>query len=211
MRVRADGTTYLFASGFLSVIQSDALEFSPDGSALYVADYFGNTVYRISRSGPAISISSPADASQLAANTMLLVTGQAQAFGNANSIRLVTIDGVPVETLDTGGNFFTRVTLASGQNLFEFVATDSFGQTATTTLTLFGVEASRGRSISQTSPKSPRASSANLATRRSTKRPARSLPIYQCATRGNIQCALPCWSASPVSAIPPCACSIPTA
>jgi hypothetical protein len=46
-RVKADGTLSLVATGFVGFQVADQLEFSPDGSALYVADFSGNTIYKI--------------------------------------------------------------------------------------------------------------------------------------------------------------------
>ncbi len=46
-RVQSDGAFSLFASGFVVFSCTDALEFSLDGSALFVADFDGNTVYKI--------------------------------------------------------------------------------------------------------------------------------------------------------------------
>jgi hypothetical protein len=55
-----------------------------------------------------------------------------------NSITKVTVNGKAVDVLDAEGNFFTMVQINHGQNVFSFVATDQFNQTATTGLTLIG-------------------------------------------------------------------------
>lgn len=46
-RVKADGSASLFANGFSGLLSVGALAFSSDGTAMYVADTSGNTVYRI--------------------------------------------------------------------------------------------------------------------------------------------------------------------
>lgn len=46
-RVKADGSASLFANGFSGLLSVGALAFSPDGTAMYVADTSGNTIYRI--------------------------------------------------------------------------------------------------------------------------------------------------------------------
>jgi hypothetical protein len=80
---------------------------------------------------PAVEILSPDEVSPFAAGTTVLVSGTASDP--------VTVNGLPVDTMDAAGNFFTQVFVAPGQNAFEFTATDSFGQTATETLTLLGL------------------------------------------------------------------------
>jgi hypothetical protein len=57
-----------------------------------------------------------------------------------NQIAYVTINGLPVDVLDQGGNFFAQVEILPGDNVFEVVATDLYGQTASETLTIAGVD-----------------------------------------------------------------------
>jgi hypothetical protein len=57
-----------------------------------------------------------------------------------NSITGVTINGSAVGALDAAGNFFANVEISLGQNVFTFVATDQYGQTVNTSLTLIGEE-----------------------------------------------------------------------
>jgi RHS repeat-associated protein len=85
---------------------------------------------------PAISVRSPSNGTAFPPGTSVLVSGNASAP--------VTLNGRPVDALDGAGNFFTRVTVAPGQNTFTFTATDSLGQTATTTLNLNGVQPPAG-------------------------------------------------------------------
>jgi hypothetical protein len=134
--MKPDGSTNIFASGFGGF---GSLEFSEDGCSLYVADYFGNRIYRITHP-PNLFTTSPANLAQFPVGSLVLIAGHASAVCPGNSLPLVTINSSPVDILDASGNFFTRVTLTPGQNAFSFTATDSFGQTATTNLTLIGVE-----------------------------------------------------------------------
>ncbi len=83
-----------------------------------------------------ISILSPQDGTTVPVDETVLVSGQASSPDGV--VTYVTVNGTPVATHDSAGNFFTTVTVASGINLFEFIAHDSFGQTATAELTLAG-------------------------------------------------------------------------
>jgi RHS repeat-associated protein len=99
------------------------------------ANYRGGTdafVTRYNLGPPTLDVKSPADGSSFSAGTTVLVTGFASAP--------VLVDGKPVEVFDPADNFFTRVVVAPGQNVYHFAATDSLGQTTTRTLTLQGVQ-----------------------------------------------------------------------
>ena len=95
---------------------------------------------------PQVYVTSPEDRSTLQANMQVLVTGQgiaATTTGSVNAVLVnrivnVSVKGVPVDALDSAGNFFTRVAVLPGQNTIEIIATDAFGQTSATTLTLTG-------------------------------------------------------------------------
>ena len=101
---------------------------------------------------PAVKIVSPKNGSEQSLGQNTLITGHVVAatdIGSAfartlNRIVLVTVDGRPVDALDSSGNFFASVSLLPGANSYEFMATDAFGQTASTTLTLYGTQASPG-------------------------------------------------------------------
>src|SRR5262249_13652487 len=71
------------------------------------------------------------------AGSTILVTGQASAP--------VTVNGKPVEVMDAVGSFFTRVLVSAGENSYNFVSTDRYGQSATATLTLEGVQPTPGQ------------------------------------------------------------------
>jgi YD repeat-containing protein len=89
--------------------------------------------------GPSIRVDSPPDHSQIAAGTSVLIAGQASAGHHTVPLAAVMIDGAPVDALDASGAFFTRATIAPGQNEFQLTAIDVSGRTATTGLTLIGV------------------------------------------------------------------------
>jgi choice-of-anchor C domain-containing protein len=51
-----------------------------------------------------------------------------------NRVVAVTVNDVPVDALDSAGNFFSIVRIRQGENEFRFVATDEYGQTGEATL-----------------------------------------------------------------------------
>ncbi|MBL8868680.1 MAG: putative Ig domain-containing protein [Planctomycetaceae bacterium] len=60
----------------------------------------------------------------------------------SNDIVLVTVNNIPVQQLDTTGNFFTLVDVQSGINRYEVTAHDAYGQTRTHVVYIQGVEQS---------------------------------------------------------------------
>ncbi|MEZ6061266.1 MAG: putative Ig domain-containing protein [Planctomycetaceae bacterium] len=87
---------------------------------------------------PTITILSPAAGTTVPAGTTLVVTGIAAADRPFASLDYVSVNGIPVESFDAAGNFFTRVFVGPGDNVFQFAAHDSRDQTATVTLILTG-------------------------------------------------------------------------
>ncbi len=87
--------------------------------------------------GLQLDILSPAVGETFAAGATVLVSGNANAP--------VIVNGIPVDTIDASGNFFTQVFVAPGANTFEFTAVDAFGQSASATLTLVGEQSSAGQ------------------------------------------------------------------
>ena len=93
---------------------------------------------------PSISVSAAGTAFPSDASTLLsgLATADQPPFADgtraANRVVSVTVNGAPVDLLDDSGNFWADVSVRPGGNAFRFVATDAFGQTAETTLTLTG-------------------------------------------------------------------------
>jgi hypothetical protein len=77
---------------------------------------------------PTLLITSPVNNTAFVAGSSVLVTGSTSAP--------TTINGKPVDVTDPAGNFFSQVIVSPGENVFNFTATDAFGQTATATLTL---------------------------------------------------------------------------
>ncbi|MEZ6032636.1 MAG: DUF4114 domain-containing protein [Planctomycetaceae bacterium] len=87
---------------------------------------------------PTITVLSPANGSTVPAGTTVVVTGIASADRPFASLDYVSVNGIPVESYDGAGNFFTRIFVGPGENVFEFTAHDSRDQSATTTLILTG-------------------------------------------------------------------------
>lgn len=57
-----------------------------------------------------------------------------------NLITNVTVNGQPVDALDGAGRFFAKVDVKAGENVYEVVATDLYGQSAATTVMVEGVQ-----------------------------------------------------------------------
>jgi RHS repeat-associated protein len=93
----------------------------------------------IGRLSPTVTlrIESPGDGTVFPAGTSVVVSGAASAP--------VSVDGKPVEVSDANGDFFTRVLVEPGQNVFHFLAKDALGQTAAAMLTLQGQESAPGQ------------------------------------------------------------------
>jgi len=89
-------------------------------------------------SRPRIRVESPAHESRLDVDLETVITGHAFPGRTGVPLAAVLIDGTPVDALDAGGAFFTRVTIAPGYNTFEFTAIDVAGATDTQTHTLIG-------------------------------------------------------------------------
>jgi hypothetical protein len=97
---------------------------------------------------PAVAVDEPVDGGSIPSGTSLILTGQAVAAQPlligpnrvANAIAFVTVNGVPVDALDATGNFFSPTSILPGRNEFTIRATDAFGQTTTTTVTVQGTQ-----------------------------------------------------------------------
>jgi sugar lactone lactonase YvrE len=97
-RVQPDGVATPFVSATTPTSSVGALEFSPDGTSLFISDYARGVIYRVTSAvaPPTISLDSPGDGSQLSANDAVLVTGHASADEPEAKVARVTVDGVPV-------------------------------------------------------------------------------------------------------------------
>ncbi|MBX9627665.1 MAG: hypothetical protein K2X82_27950, partial [Gemmataceae bacterium] len=134
-RISPDGSKRVIASGF--TLRGSDLEFAPDGRALYVSDFGANAVYAITPAAgpPQIELTSPPNGGSVAAGSTVLVSGRAFADAPAK-LSLVTIDGRPVDALDAAGNFFARVTVRPGQNIYTFTTTADSGAGASQSATV---------------------------------------------------------------------------
>jgi hypothetical protein len=146
-RVKPDGTLSPFVTDLgMSHFSARTLAFRPDGSAMYVSDYAENMVYEIVPNlPPEISVSSPANNSEFAAGSSVLVTGHVEVDRPYLSVAYVAVnEDTLVDRLDSSGNFFSQVIVRPGQNVFDFTVTDTAGRQATATLTLLGVQPTPG-------------------------------------------------------------------
>lgn len=115
------------------ILQSDAQDATPAARAIVVA------------SVPAPTVTADAIPEPTQVGSRLLLSGRAIAMqprlvdtSVANSIVRVTINGTPVEALDSQGSFFSAITIRPGEVEYLIEATDAFGQTASTSLTIVG-------------------------------------------------------------------------
>ncbi len=93
---------------------------------------------------PTLELFSPEDGLLVTAGTALVASGLATADAPRTAIVLVTVNGQPVDAFDAAGSFFVKLAIGTGENVFDFVAYDSAGQTATARLTIEGREAPTG-------------------------------------------------------------------
>jgi RHS repeat-associated protein len=124
-------------------------------NSLYLGDGTGGTnaradvtFYRFSQPSYHVAVDATSSGSEFTPGSEALISGQATSVRSDNRVRRdivqVTVNGTPVDVLDAAGHFFTKAILAPGQNHFEIVATDTKGLTASTTLTLEGVQRAPG-------------------------------------------------------------------
>ncbi|WP_291166070.1 Ig-like domain-containing protein [Gimesia sp.] len=88
-----------------------------------------------------MSVEASADDEEFMVGDPVLLNGKVLTN---NLIASVTVNGTQVEAIDAGNNFFSTITLQPGVNIFEITATDVFGATSTTQLTLTGLVATNG-------------------------------------------------------------------
>jgi RHS repeat-associated protein len=101
---------------------------------------------------PSVEVLSPGAGSPIDAGQVVLLTGLATASQPVlpdgtrfrNAITVVTVNGKPVQVLDALGRFFTQETILPGDNWFVVEATDLYGQTNSTTITLTGIQRNPG-------------------------------------------------------------------
>jgi choice-of-anchor C domain-containing protein len=93
---------------------------------------------------PTIDVESPNGVISAGDHALLRGTTTVDNSQVPNRILNVTIDGRPVDLLDESGRFWVDYTVRPGQNSLNFVATDTYGQTATTTLVIEGRQGAVG-------------------------------------------------------------------
>jgi hypothetical protein len=93
---------------------------------------------------PTIQIDYPANPSSYPAGQSLVISGTATEAFPTVPISYVTVNGVPVDALDSAGHFFQKVTLAQGDNTYHFVAYDVSGASAYVDLVITGTSVTGG-------------------------------------------------------------------
>jgi RHS repeat-associated protein len=93
---------------------------------------------------PTITFTSPLDGSEHRTGSFVLITGLALPGIPGSRIASVSVNGQPVDAVDVAGQFFASVQIAAGANVFDFVATDTLGQTAEAAIELVGIPGSTG-------------------------------------------------------------------
>jgi hypothetical protein len=83
--------------------------------------------------------------SVLASGTRIVVSGNATATPSTNGqprneIQSILINGIPSETLDASGNYFSSIVVLPGQNYFSVSVTDTLGRSTTKTIGTTGVD-----------------------------------------------------------------------
>jgi len=134
-------------SGFVYSDSSGLAQFSYVGTAAGVDAIVGRvgTVFDTASvqwglEPPVLTVTSPADGSEVEQGTVQLVTGQVVPGTPQTSIVGVTVNDQPVDALDAAGNFFSLVTVQPGANVFTFTAIDTLGSQDTVALTLTGID-----------------------------------------------------------------------
>ncbi|MCC6507675.1 MAG: putative Ig domain-containing protein, partial [Pirellulaceae bacterium] len=96
--------------------------------------------WRADAVAPQLFVTAPLDGSSVAAGTTLVATGQAVADFPLATLDLISVNGVPLTSVDAAGNFFVSLFIGPGDNEFEFTAIDSNGLVGSTTITLTGTQ-----------------------------------------------------------------------
>jgi RHS repeat-associated protein len=95
---------------------------------------------------PTMEIFSPSDGRVEQVGKSIIISGNVRAdrpdlpFGKSlpNIITHVTVNGVPVEALDSAGNFFAKVEVRLNVNQFDIIAYDSFGHSIARSISVVG-------------------------------------------------------------------------
>ncbi len=96
--------------------------------------------WRTGAAAPQIIVAAPLNGSSVAVGTTLVATGLAIADFPLATLDLVTVNGVPVTSVDAAGNFFIELFVGPGENEFEFAAIDSNGNTGSQVIRISGTQ-----------------------------------------------------------------------
>ena len=130
---RADSAVYRYGDAVtrLSLFASATAQFSlapTNGSPEGIAD------------PPVVTIITPDEAGRFRDGETILVTGNVVSSDPIAEITTVTVNDRPVQVIDSAGKFFEQVTIAPGRNRFDVSATDSAGDSSTSSVTIAGVQ-----------------------------------------------------------------------
>src|SRR5260370_22369693 len=92
---------------------------------------------------PALTLADSNGAPPVPAGTTYVVSGQVQA--GSNPVQQVTANGTPVQVLDAAGHFFSTLTVMPGQNNVQVVATDTSGQSSSSSGSMTGTQPPPGK------------------------------------------------------------------
>ncbi len=96
--------------------------------------------WRTGAAAPQVFVAAPLNGSSVAAGTTLVATGLAIADFPLATLDLVTVNGVPLTSVDAAGNFFVQLFVGPGENEFEFSAIDSNGNTGSQVIIISGTQ-----------------------------------------------------------------------
>ncbi len=97
---------------------------------------------------PTLTVQAPVRSTQV--GQQVLLSGLATAFGQSaqnvpNRIQEVYVNGVPVDVLDSNGNFYFANAIQAGVNTFVFEAIDEIGQSVVASLSIEGIVSTPGQ------------------------------------------------------------------
>ena len=96
--------------------------------------------WRTGAAAPQIIVAAPLNGNSVAAGTTLVATELAIADFPLATLDLVTVNGVPLTSVDAAGKFFVQLFVGPGENEFEFIAIDSNGSTGSQVIKISGTE-----------------------------------------------------------------------
>ncbi len=115
-----------------------------DAVTAFVGALFDSSNINFQAVEPSVTISTPDPSGVFRPGQALTIAGVATGGSVDAPIVNVTVNGEPVGSLDSAGNYFALVTANNGTQTFEVIATDLFGNTATDSVTIEATFANNG-------------------------------------------------------------------